>query len=199
LVNVAVPVNSGTEGGVLLQRNAVFQAKIAAFPGSGGTATDGALWLQPNITPSSSNYTLAGGNSFTTLQAVSTVQLAAGGTSLLTGTSSAIALAKPLTFSAPPTIACGTGGTQTVPAGSSPGLLVTSGTLSSNCTVDFSTNATTGYFVLDMSGVTLGATFGVNFKNGTSTSTTITSSNVLAGATMAHVWTHGTNTLSVSY
>jgi hypothetical protein len=99
------------------------------------------------------------------------------------------------------TIACGTGGTQTVTAAQAvtPGLIVTSGTLSSNCTLDFGTNATNGWFQLDMSGVTLGATFGVIFKNGTASSTTFLSTNVLAGGTLATVWTHGTNTLATSY
>lgn len=102
--------------------------------------------------------------------------------------------------STPGAIACGTGGTQTISAGQSitPGLIVTSGTLSSNCVLDFSTNASTGWYQLDMSGVTLGATFGVQFKNGSATSTVV-STGVLAGQTLATVWTHGANTIAVNY
>jgi hypothetical protein len=48
-----------------------------------------------------------------------------------------------------------------------------------------------------MSGVTLGATFGVVFTNGTATKTYVSSS-VLSG-TLATVWTHGTNTLAVNF
>jgi len=95
------------------------------------------------------------------------------------------------------TIALGTGGTQTVPASPTPGLIVTSGTFSSNGTIDFTTNASNGFYVLDMSGVTLGATFGVVFKNGTATKT-YTSSSVLSGS-LALVWTHGANTLAVNF
>lgn len=102
-----------------------------------------------------------------------------------------------ITLDSPNTIACGTGGTHTVGATPSPGLIITSGTLASNCVIDFSTNASTGFFTLDMSGVTLGATFGVQFKNGTATKT-YTSSGIISG-TLATIWTHGTNTLAVNF
>lgn len=99
----------------------------------------------------------------------------------------------------PQTVACGTGGTQTVAANATAGLIVTSGTLSSNCTIDFGTNATSGFYTLDMSGVTLGSTNGVIFKNGTKSSTTFVTTNVITGSTLATVWTHGANTLAVSF
>jgi hypothetical protein len=94
------------------------------------------------------------------------------------------------------TLACGTGGTQTVAANSF-GVTVTTGTLSSNCIIDFSTNGPTGFFIVDLSGATPGASFGIEFKNGSSTKTYL-SSGVVAG-TMALVWTHGANTLAVNY
>ncbi len=100
-------------------------------------------------------------------------------------------------LNSPQTLACGTGGTVTVAASPSPGLIATSGTLASNCVLDFSTNASTGLFHLDMSGVTVGATFGVQFKNGTATKT-FTTASVISG-TLATVWTYGTNTLAVNY
>lgn len=105
-------------------------------------------------------------------------------------------LASPL-VPTPTSIACGTGGTQTVAANPTKDYTVTSGTLSSNCVIDFGTNATNGLFHLDMSGVTLGATFGVQFKNGTATKTFL-SSGVIAG-TMAIVMTTGPNTLAVNF
>jgi hypothetical protein len=102
-----------------------------------------------------------------------------------------------ITLGAPQTIACGTGGTFNVAATPSPGILVTSGTLSSNCTIAFGTNAANGLYHLDMSGATLGATFGVVFTNGSATKT-YTSAGIISG-TMAIVWTHGANTLAVNF
>lgn len=94
-------------------------------------------------------------------------------------------------------IACGTGGTHVIPV-QTVGIVVTTGTLASNCVLNFATNASTGYYAVDLSGATLGATFGVEFENGTATYTA-TTTNHTSGATLAHVWTHGTNTLVVSY
>lgn len=123
--------------------------------------------------------------------------LSASTTLAVTGSSS---LQGALIHTSPQTIACSTGGTQTVASSPTSGLIVTSGTLSSNCTIDFSTNASTGDFVLDMSGVTLGASFGVIFKNGSTSSATFLSGSVITtGDTMARVWTHGANTLAVTY
>jgi hypothetical protein len=115
----------------------------------------------------------------------------------------AITMVQPTTFSqaivlgSPQTIACGTGGALNVAAAPTAGIIVTSGTLSSNCTINFATNAASGLFTIDMSGVTLGATFGVVFANGSATKTYLSSS-VLSG-TLATVWTHGTNTLAVNF
>lgn len=94
------------------------------------------------------------------------------------------------------TLSCGTGGTQTVQVGAF-ALKVTTGTLSSNCVIDFSTNASNGLYFVDLSGATAGATNGIQFKNGTATKT-YTSSGVIAG-TLAIVLTSGTNTLAVNY
>jgi hypothetical protein len=93
--------------------------------------------------------------------------------------------------------ACGTGGTQVLD-GAEFGVIVTTGTLSSNCVLNFATNDSTGFFVIDMSGVTLNATFGVEFENGSATKTYTTATHT-SGSTQAEVWTHGTNTLSVLY
>ncbi|MGP0075529.1 MAG: hypothetical protein ACLPWF_26740 [Bryobacteraceae bacterium] len=96
----------------------------------------------------------------------------------------------------PNTLACGTGGTKVVAANTF-GVVVTTGTLTSNCILDFSTNAYSGLYLVDLSGATPGASFGIQFKNGSATNTYL-SSGVIAG-TLATVWTHGTNTLAVSY
>lgn len=170
-------------------------------------------------TPTGNNYGLRIQNDGTTavLSGTSVVALAIGSANAFYCNSSASCVATGLqatgltdtgvftvtgatVLASPQTIACGTGGTQTVAATPTSGLIVTSGTLASNCTIDFSTNATSGDFTLDMSGVTLGTSFGVIFKNGTSSSATFLSGSVITtGDTMAHVWTHGANTLAVTY
>lgn len=164
------------------------------------------------VTPGGTNYLLLSDTAGTTaiLNASTTDSLRIANVHVLDVTSGAVAIAgsiggngsTPLSLAATVSaIACGTGGTQTITAAQSitPGLTVTSGTLSSNCVLAFGTNASNGWYQLDMSGVTLGASFGVQFTNGSASSTVITSANVLAGATLAHVWTHGANTLAVQY
>jgi hypothetical protein len=94
------------------------------------------------------------------------------------------------------TISCGTGGTHAIPTNTF-SFVVTTGTLSSNCVLNFATNASSGLYFVDLSGATPGATFGIEFENGSATKTFLSSS-VLAG-TLATVWTHGSNTLSVNY
>ena len=74
---------------------------------------------------------------------------------------------------------------------------MTTGTLSSNCIIDFGANNTSGIFLVDLSGATIGSSFGIQFKNGSATETYL-SSGVIAG-TLATVWTHGANTLAVNY
>jgi hypothetical protein len=102
----------------------------------------------------------------------------------------------------PNTVAGGVGGTQTISAAQSiiPFFLLTTGTLTSNVVVDFGTNAVTGYFIIDVSGVgTLGA-FTVGFKNGTTTKTitaTQLANLVATGATAVQVWTYGTNNITL--
>ena len=108
-----------------------------------------------------------------------------------------LTLSGALVLNSPQTISCSTGGSFNVAATPTPGIIVTSGTLSSNCTIAFATNASTGLYTLDMSGVTLGTSFGVVFTNGTATKTYLSSS-VLSG-TLATVWTHGANTLAVNF
>ena len=102
----------------------------------------------------------------------------------------------------PNTVACGTGGTQTISAAQAiiPFFLVTTGTLSSNAVVDFTTNASTGYFVIDISGVGTITGFTLGFKNGTTTKT-ISSTQLTAligtGSTALQVWCYGTNNITI--
>lgn len=94
-------------------------------------------------------------------------------------------------------IACGTGGTQTVSAAqaATPGLSVTTGTLSSDCILDFGTNAVTGWYLVDINGITLGA-FHLSFKNGTTTQS-LTTALIPAGG-LVLVWTHGANKIAIN-
>lgn len=205
VLNTPAPVSGNTTAMLHVKSGGTDRWQIgdcAALAGANG----GCMWGNPTRT--ATNFVLlatASGNT-NVFNAGTTLDLDVNGTVVAAATANAfsvsnstLSLSRQLLVTSPPTIACGTGGTQTVAANPPPGLIVTSGTLGSNCTIDFGTNATSGIFVLDMSGVTLGATFGVNFKNGSVTSTTITSSNVLAGSTLATVWTHGANTLASSY
>jgi hypothetical protein len=136
-------------------------------------------------------------NSFLSVATTGLYQFGFNNAAKVTISQSATTLSNTLIGGSPPTIALGTGGTQTVPANCPPQVTVTSGTFTSNGTIDFSTNATSGIFFLDMSGVTLGASFGVVFKNGTATKTYLSSS-VISG-TLAIVTTTGVNTLAVNF
>jgi hypothetical protein len=93
-------------------------------------------------------------------------------------------------------IACGTGGTQTISAAqaSTPGLIVTTGTLTSTCTLDFSTNGSTGWYMVDLSGAGTITGFGMTFKNGTQSQVLTT---IPTGGAVI-VWTHGANTIVVN-
>ncbi len=102
----------------------------------------------------------------------------------------------------PNTVACGTGGTQTISAAQAviPFFLLTSGTLTSNCIVDFGTNAVTGAFIIDVSGLGALGAFTVGFKNGTTTKTisaTQLTNLIATGASAAQVYTFGTNNITI--
>lgn len=223
-INTQAPTGAGVESGFLQKRGTtpVFLSQTMA-----GLSSQSALWFQgAAAAPSNSNFAIYSDGNNTVLNAYATgggnIYFMSNGSAIwFVGGS----LARPQTDNAyslgdnthrwvdfeayttslkgaidlnsPDTLACGTGGTQTVIATPHPGIIVTSGTLSSNCTIDFSTNASNGLYHLDMSGVTLGATFGIVFKNGTATKT-YTTAGVVAG-TLAVVWTHGTNTLAVNF
>lgn len=91
-------------------------------------------------------------------------------------------------------IACGTGGTQTIAAAqaATPGLNISSGTLTSNCTIDFTTNASKGWFLVNLVNISSLSTFSLIFKNGAATAPlTQTQFTALqtAGKNGVQVWT----------
>lgn len=106
----------------------------------------------------------------------------------------------PLSFSgqtSPNTVACGTGGTQTISAAQAiiPFFVVSGGTLASDCVIDFGTNAPTGVFEIGI----LTASFVLNghnlsIKNGTTT----LSYAALPTHNLIDVRTFGTNNVAVS-
>ena len=115
---------------------------------------------------------------------------ASGGTNLWSTNNSVIL---PVTQ----TIVCGTGGTFGLPLPAY-GVLVTSGTLSSNCVISLGSNS--GLFLFDITGVTLGGTFGLVFSGGTApNSVTLTTANVPTGVGLVQVWNRNTSTLAVLF
>ncbi|HKM55592.1 MAG TPA: hypothetical protein VJY33_19460 [Isosphaeraceae bacterium] len=159
-----------------------------AFESTVGTTLVDAPTVE--IGPTAATETVVGNNSATNLLNGANVQVQASGVTTFTvGTNGFM----PVNSG---TLVCGTGGTKTVPVNSF-GLVVTTGTLSSNCVIDFSTNGSTGLYFVDLSGATAGATFGIQFKNGSAAKTYL-STGVISG-TLATVWTHGTDTLAVNY
>ena len=213
-------IQSGT-GGTSGSATAGVNGYIDESSGSAGSAVqifqDGFLVGQTtygarypgNVTPSASNYLFycQTSGAAVAINAGSTLNLNVSGTPVEEIAGTAVQFGQPVggivqfqwltTASA---VACGTGGTQTITSAQAirPGLIVTTGTLASNCVLDFSTNASNGWFTLDMSGATVGSTYGIEFKNGSATNT-ILSTGVLTGQTLATVWTHGTNTLAVNW
>ncbi len=142
-----------------------------------------------NFINSSTELGLSTGNSFRTIDITSTLV----GISLPVGGYSTTPFSWSTTASA---IVCGTGGTQTITAAQAitPGLTVTTGTLSSPCILDFSTNASTGFYVVDTTGVGTITTQNLEFKNGTQTQ----SLSALPAGGAVLVWTHGTNHIVVN-
>lgn len=198
--NFQVPTGAGAESGEIWERGGALNARLGGLPGLGGYA---ALHVGHNMIPSASNaavYSPDGVSEY--FNAATILYLAISTANYVSLTPSAFAVIPPasfagaISFPSPQTLACSTGGTVAVASAPTPGLIVTSGTLSSNCTLDFS-NVSTGFFTLDMSGATVGASFGIVFKNGSATKTYTTAS--VIGGTLATVWTRGANTLAVNY
>jgi trimeric autotransporter adhesin len=207
LVNFAAATGAGVDGYLKVQRGGTTLFQVGPLPGSNSY---GGIYAG-SVAPNGSNYfnlaTADGTGGY--FNASSTVHEQVGGSDIITLTAGTAAVTGALTVSttttlsgaevlaSPQTISCSTGGTQNVAASPTPGIIVTSGTLSSNCVIAFATNASTGRYTLDMSGATLGASFGVQFTNGSANKTYLSGS-VIAG-TLATVWTHGANTLAVNF
>jgi hypothetical protein len=222
VVALPLPASGAAESMLTITRNGVFAFGVGPYPGAG--TTNNALFLAPNITPNGSNYSLQSdanvtainsptssgtvnvGNGNTGAQGISVSQSAGVGFGLPIGGLSTT----PLSFSgqtSPNTVACGTGGTQTISAAQSivPFFVVSSGTLTSTCTLDFSTNASTGHFIVSFAASvtpTNVGSFGITIKNGTSTvvvTSTVLTALQATGKDGYNVDTFGTNNLTLEY
>lgn len=204
---------AGTGGFVQIANTSGTLARLGLLSGQSGT-TYGALY-PGNVTPGASNYVMywqnTGSTGPTSLQFASSsaiglntggsarVQVAAGGLSL------AIPIAglgtTPLSLSgeaSPNTVACGTGGTQTISAAQAiiPFFQVTGGTLTSDCILDFGTNGVTGLWEIAVpaAGFTSLNGHNLSIKNGTTT----LSYAALPTHALIDVRTFGTNSLAVA-
>jgi hypothetical protein len=175
---------------------------LATTTGNAGlVSTASAGYVQLNST---NNNIYLGGAQIVFRNGANTTTYGQWGALLATGSPLGGYSTTPFSFSgqtSPNTVACGTGGTQTISAAQSiiPFFLVTTGILTSAAIVDFTTNASTGFFIIDLQGV---GTIGVNtlgFKNGTKT-LTFTSSQFSAfqatGMTAIAVCTYGANNIT---
>jgi hypothetical protein len=83
IINLQAPIGTGIEAGLVINRGGTFVARIGPLVGSGSSNT--AIWLQPGITPSATNYTLDA-NSTTTVVNVptsGTIDLSVNNTTLV--------------------------------------------------------------------------------------------------------------------
>jgi hypothetical protein len=209
VAEVNAPNSGGTEAYFQINRGGTVLGQLGAAV---GTVSDFAIY-GPGVTPSSSDYLLAASSSNAYLNAPSQVNILVANNQYLAFASSLVQFAQPIGgFSTNAVrlsengsaLACGTGGTQTISTSQAPtpGIPVTSGVLTSACTIAFGTNASSGIFWLDLSAVTSTdlATFPITITNGTA-SFNITGSVITAMAAAAKtgvtVQTHGTNTLAL--
>ena len=125
----------------------------------------------------------------TAASSVGNISLSPGGTLVMSCQAALVGMTQPIgglstssTFSfsrTPSAIAFLTGGTHNVTTSemATPVLTLTSETLTSNAILDFSTVCTTtprpGFFLLDVSGFSIGAAFGLVLTNGSATYTII--------------------------
>ncbi len=200
--NLEVPTGAGVEALLETKRGANFSAGMGPLMTAG--ATFSALYLGPSLSPSSTNFALTSNGTNLTVNApgAGTVSFAAqNGTAFAAFNSTQLIMLAPVSgnsttpfhwLATASPISCSTGGTQTVTAAQAgtPGLAITSGTLSSDCTIDFSTNGSSGWYQIDVSGsITLNG-HNLVFKNGTQSQTY--SSIPTKG--LVTVYTHGANT-----
>lgn len=79
VVNVAVPVSTGTEAGLSFRRNTVVKGIIQACPSGVGLGAVGCLFLGNSITPSATNYAMGSDGSTLAVNGPSELALGAGG------------------------------------------------------------------------------------------------------------------------
>ena len=210
-LQVNTPNPEGTEAFVNVQRAGTTLVAMGQ-----GIAGYGTIWLGSANTPINTNWQLGSSTGANTYLNTATggsifLSVAAAAKVTVTTTLASFGVAvggqgtAPLQFSgqtSPNTVACGVGGTQTVSAAQAiiPFFLVTTGTLTSNCVIDFTTNAPTGHFIVDLSGVGALGAFTLGFKSGTATQTLSATqiTNLLAtGANGAVIYT-GTNRVTLA-
>lgn len=209
VINGPTPINVNPEGGTtslsidttgaVIGKTASSNIGTRIAPLVGSETAYAGIWIGTNATsPSSGNYLFALSPAGTTLFNGTALQLT--GTLITQGIEGQQSF--PLFWvTTAGAIACGTGGTQTVSAAQSatPGLNVTWTTLASNCVVDFTTNAVTGWYQVSLAGTSLGSST-LGFKNGTTTRTisaaqfTALTGSGFSGVT---VWPHGTNLIDL--
>jgi hypothetical protein len=215
-INVEAATGTGTESGLKFIRSGT---QVGVIQPEVGNPTQLA-WYPAAAVPNSSNWVFsadAAGN--TNIAGIGDVGIFINSSLALFVQSSSISMSQPLgginapfRWSgevSPNTVTCSTGGTQTVSSAQSviPFFLVSSGVLTSACTVDFSTNAPTGSFHLSFgpTGAPLVtatdlASFSLLLKNGTTT-ITITAAVLTAlqgtGKNGYIVDTYGTNNITL--
>lgn len=190
-VMLAATVSTGVEAALNVYRNGTLTAALGADIGN---ASVGMLWLVPGGgTASASNYAIAEGASTVTVNGPSGsngVNLNTGGVTRVNIGDYAFGMTVPLGGYGAPfywngnAISVGVGGT-TAPTlanlTTGPRLILTSsGTTTSTVVVDFSNSPSSGFWILDTSGIAFGASLGISVKNGTMTSI-VTSSNAPPG------------------
>lgn len=93
IVALAAPISGSVEAAFQINRAGQLVAAIQAYPGSPSIS---GLWLVPNTTPSSSNYSIISNASTTFINGVSTLAFRVGNVGIGTVTASAFSLGVPL-------------------------------------------------------------------------------------------------------
>jgi hypothetical protein len=213
--NIPLPASGTAYGYTEFQNGGTPSGGLMAYPGIPSYG----LFSLGNSVPSTSNYVLIGNGTTVSLNG-SPVLLTTNATTQVSVSTTGVGLNQPLAGlgtnpfawkgeTSPNTVACSTGGTQTISAAQSiiPFFLVSAGVLTSNCTLDFSTNASTGSFHVSFGSpasplvtATDLASFSLLIKNGT-TSYTVTAAVLTAlqatGKNGYVVDTYGTNNLTL--
>ena len=204
--NEAVFTLERSDGGPIGGGNQLLEQCGALISSSPSTL---ACWGAGNNANTANSYFLRVTATTSSLSGTTSSDLEVSGTQffLASGTTSQIGkpfagISVPIDPATSASIPCTTGGTQTISAAQSitPGLVISSGVLTSDCIIDFGVHAATGIFWVDISNVTTTdlASHNLVFTNssgdaGTSTVTitqTILTSQQAILKTVIGVWTH---------